>query len=191
MWKTCFLFPRQKTQRYWKAKKIYEMHIMLSYSISKNRNTNKSSTTCWILIRHFFYNVLYFLLAIFGTFSSNRSAQTYFCLFRLCITCPQEKTPLHNIIWRYIILTYDMYLAKPIEIKIVSLFYACVTSHRNSTATGWEFDPVITIFLICINIRSTFLLSKNNFIILSVLYICRHHNMLQFLMSQISKVSNC
>ena len=102
-----------------------------------------------------------------------------------------RKNPLHNIIWRYIILTYDMYLAKPIEIKIVSLFYACVTSHRYSTATGWEFDPVITIFLIFINMRSTFLLSKSNFIILSVLYICRHHNMLQFLMSQISKVANC
>ena len=102
-----------------------------------------------------------------------------------------RKNPLHNIIWRYIILTYHMYLAKPVEIKIVSLFWACVTSHTNSTATGWEFDPVITIFLICINIRSKFLLSNSNFIILSVLYICRHHNMLQLLMSQISKVSNC
>ena len=114
-----------------------------------------------------------------------------FVCFVFALLVRKKKTPLHNIIWRYIILTYDMYLAKPIEIKIVSLFYACVTSHRNSTATGWEFDPVITIFLICINIRSTFLLSKSNFIILSVLYICRHHNMLQFLMSQISKVSNC
>ena len=132
-----------------------------------------------------------FLLAIFGTFSSNLSAQTYFCLFRLCITCPQEKNPLHNTIWRYITLTYHMYLAKPVEIKIVSLLYACVTSHKTSTATGWEFDPVIAIFLINMNIRSTFLLSKSNFIILSVLYICRHNNMLQFLMAQISRVSDC
>ena len=105
-----------------------------------------------------------------------------------------RKNPLHNIIWRYITLyrlTYHMYLAKPVEIKIVSLFYACVTSHKTSTATGWEFDPVIAIFLINMNIRSTFLLSKSNFIILSVLYICRHNNMLQFLMAQISRVSDC
>ena len=36
MRKTCFLFPRQKTQWYCKNNSLYEIHMILSHSIYKN-----------------------------------------------------------------------------------------------------------------------------------------------------------